>query len=80
MVNGLPCGICFSHEIFISHGMHGMHGIFIAARWFLDMMTGEHDFLLTNYYKFFLSPTDCTDNTDYFFSIRSLTSSNALDR
>ena len=55
MVNGLPCGICFSHEIFISHGMHGTHGIYRCAM-FLDMMTGEHDFLLTNYHNFFYRP------------------------
>ena len=69
----------FLTENIISHGIHGMHRIYRCAM-VLDMMTGEHDFLLTNYYKFFLSPTDCIDNTDYFFSIRSLTSSNALDR
>ena len=32
-----------SHEIFISHGMHGTHGIYRCAM-VLDMMTGEHDF------------------------------------
>ena len=56
MVNGLPCGVCFSHGIFISHGMHGTHGIFIAARWFLDMMTGEHDFCPQMTPNFFYLP------------------------
>ena len=48
----------------ISHGMHGMHGIYRCAI-FLNMITGEHDFLLTNYHNFFLSPTDYSEFCRY---------------